>query len=41
MIFLFLKQFERNTETKLFHEAIFQKPHHFSTTIADNASEET
>ncbi|XP_062148556.1 uncharacterized protein LOC133857342 [Alnus glutinosa] len=32
---------ERNTKTKLFREAIFQKPHHFSTTTADNASEET
>jgi len=36
-----LPLFERNTETKLFQEAIFQKPHHFSTTTADNASEET
>ncbi|XP_059431382.1 uncharacterized protein LOC132164890 isoform X2 [Corylus avellana] len=32
---------ERNTKTKLFREAIFQKQHNFSTTTADNAFVET
>jgi len=32
---------ERNTKTKVFREATYQKPHHFSTTTADNASEGT
>lgn len=36
----FSKQFERQTETKVFQGSIFLKHHNFSTTTTANASEE-